>query len=171
MAASPATLPPDDPFDEPTAVAGVIAPPPLIYAGAFGAGLLLDRLAAFPRLRIPGLRVIGAGMVISGLGLSAWGARTMRRAGTPVIPTQSPKVLVTDGPFRYTRNPIYLGMGIASKGLAFWLGRIGPLVLLPGAVAVIEQWVIAREERDLARKFGAAYRTYRSAVPRWLWWL
>jgi protein-S-isoprenylcysteine O-methyltransferase Ste14 len=165
------TLPVDPTTAQPPDIAGVIAPPPLIYAAAFGAGLVLDRLASFPLVRIPGLRLAGAGMVLGGLGLSAWGFVTMRKAGTPVFPTEPTTALVTDGPFRYTRNPVYLGLGTAYKGLGFWLGRIGPLVLLPVAMAVIERGVIEREERYLARKFGAAYRTYRSTVPRWMWWL
>src|SRR5689334_19123883 len=86
-------------------VAGVIAPPPLIYAAAFGVGLLLDRLASLNRVRIPGLRALGVATLLGGLGLSAWGFQTMHRAGTPVIPTHPTKVIVTDGPFRYTRNP------------------------------------------------------------------
>jgi protein-S-isoprenylcysteine O-methyltransferase Ste14 len=164
-------LPADPTADDRPDIAGVVAPPPLIYAVLFGAGLLLDRLASLPRVRMPGLRVVGTGMVLGGFGLSAWGLRSMHKAGTPVFPTEPTTALVRDGPFRYTRNPVCLGLGIAYKGLGFWLGRIGPLVLLPVAMAVIERGVIAREERYLARKFGAAYRTYRSAVPRWLWWL
>jgi protein-S-isoprenylcysteine O-methyltransferase Ste14 len=150
-------------------VAGVIAPPPLIYAAAFGAGLLLDRLASLPTVRLPGQRALGAGLLLGGLGLSAWGFVTMRRAGTPVIPTEPTTALVSEGPFRYTRNPGYLGMAIAYKGLALTLGRFGPLLCLPGAVAVMEWGVIGREERYLERKFGPAYRAYRAAVPRWLW--
>ncbi len=163
------TLPTDTTIEDRPDIAGVIAPPPLIYAAAFGAGLLLDRLASFPSLRIPGLRVVGAGMVLGGLSLSGWAFWTMEKAGTPVFPTEPTTALVTEGPFRYTRNPGYLGMAIASKGLAFWLGRIGPLLLLPLAVAVMQWGVIEREERYLDRKFGTAYQAYRAAVPRWLW--
>jgi protein-S-isoprenylcysteine O-methyltransferase Ste14 len=152
-------------------IAGVIAPPPLIYAGVFAVGLLLDRLALFPAVRMPSQRALGAGLFLSGLGLSAWGFRTMRKAGTPVFPTEPTTALVTDGPFQHTRNPGYLGMAIAYKGLALWLGRIGPLLFLPVAVAVMEWGVIGREERYLERKFGSAYRAYRFSVPRWLLWL
>jgi protein-S-isoprenylcysteine O-methyltransferase Ste14 len=165
-------LPPTDTAAaDPSDIAGVIAPPPLIYAALFGVGILLDRLGSLPRVRLPSQRVLGAGLLLTGLGLAAWGFRTMGKAGTPVFPTEPTTALVTDGPFRYTRNPGYLGMAIAYKGLALWLGRIGPLLLLPAAVAVMEWGVIFREERYLARKFGAAYRAYRSSVPRWLWWL
>ncbi|SRR5581483_1975405 len=149
-------------------LAGVITPPPLIYAATFGAGLLFNRLASLPAVRIPATRAVGASLLLGGLGLSIWGFLTMHKAGTPVIPTKPTTALVTEGPFQYTRNPLYLGMAVAYKGLALWLGQIGPLLLLPVAVAVMQRGVIEREEHYLERKFGSAYQAYRAATPRWL---
>ena len=117
------------------------------------------------RLKNPAALVPGAMQAIQGL------IGAVHKAGTPVIPTAPTRVLVTEGPFQYTRNPGYLGMAIAYKGLALCFGRIGPLLFLLVAVAVMEWGVIGREERYLERKFGSAYQAYRSAVPRWLWWL
>lgn len=92
----------------------------------------------------------------------------MRNAKTPVSPYEPSVGLVTEGPFRFTRNPIYLGGTLLYAGLALLIGRIGPLLLLPALLATLNRGVIEREERYLAQRFGEGYRTYQEAVPRWL---
>ncbi len=108
-------------------VAGVIAPPPLLYATGFVAGMLLDR--ALPRLPEATSRrwTVGAPLVAVGIGLIGWALRTMHHRGTPPMPTEPTTTLVTDGPFRFSRNPAYLGMTMAYTGLAMMSRRLGPL--------------------------------------------
>lgn len=149
-------------------MAGVIAPPPILFAAGFCAGLLLDR--TLPRLPsgLTSGRITGTLLVAAGLGLAGWGFKTMQDTGTPVIPTQPTTRLVTTGPFRYTRNPGYAGMALLYIGLALLLNRLGPLLTLPGVFAALTRGVVEKEEAYLERKFGDQYRSYQAAVPRWL---
>lgn len=149
-------------------VAGVLAPPPLIYAAGFAGGLLADRVLPLPRLPRTARQALGAPLLAKGALLVAWAALTMRQAGTPVRPTRPSRALVTHGPFRFTRNPVYLGAALAYAGLALLLNRLWPLALLPVVLGVIQQGVVRREERYLERRFGDAYRRYCAGVPRWL---
>ncbi len=151
-----------------TDVAGVIAPPPLIYAAGFALGLAADRAIGPPRLprRLRGM--LGLPLLAAGVALIGWGGGTMLRAGTSVRPTRPTSALVTHGPFNVTRNPVYLGMALAYIGTALLMRRVGPLALLPGVLAVIQRGVIQREERYLERKFGETYRRYRQGVRRWI---
>jgi protein-S-isoprenylcysteine O-methyltransferase Ste14 len=147
---------------------GVIAPPPLIFLTALGLGLALSLvfpvniLAAAPRLAlgIP-LDILAVAGLVSA-------ARTMLRAGTPLDPGESPTTIVTTGPYRFSRNPIYLSMAIFMLGAGILMDALWVLVLLPVALLVIHYGVIAREERYLERKFGAAYLQYKAAVRRWI---
>ncbi len=87
------------------------------------------------------------------------------------MPTEPTTMLVTDGPFRFTRNPVYLGMTMAYAGLAMMSRRLGPLLTLPGVLTLVQSGVVKRGERYLARKFGEAYKRYQAAVPQWLQFL
>jgi protein-S-isoprenylcysteine O-methyltransferase Ste14 len=149
--------------------AGVIAPPPLIFAGGFLAGLLIDHaLPASRPLPAPLRRVLAPTLLAGGVLAMLAAIRTMVRAHTTINPAAPVAALVTAGPFRFTRNPIYLGDTLVYTGLSLALGRRGPLVLLPGVLALIDRGVIRREERYLERRFGAPYRDYRARVRRWL---
>jgi protein-S-isoprenylcysteine O-methyltransferase Ste14 len=145
----------------------IIAPPPLLYAGPWLGGLLLDRLWPLPRLPLA-LRLVGLPLVGAGIGLAGWFAWTMRRAGTPIDPYEAPTALVTEGPFRHTRNPAYVGVTLTYTGLSLLTGILWPLLLLPGVLLAVDRGVIQREERYLGKQFGAAYGDYRRRVRRWL---
>jgi protein-S-isoprenylcysteine O-methyltransferase Ste14 len=145
----------------------VIAPPPLLFLGPLLGGLLLDRLLPMPRLPGP-LRLMGLPLLAAGMSLSGWFFVTMRRAGTPVDPYQPPTALVTDGPFRHSRNPAYIGLTLCYAGVAFLAGGRWPWLLLPGVFATIDRGVIEREERYLEERFGSDYEDYRRRVRRWL---
>lgn len=156
-------------MSEPGRTAGVIAPPPLLFAGALLAGVLADRamgVRAFTP-RVVG-RPLGLAMAAAGLGLGIWAAVTMKRSGTAVVPHRPSTTVVRSGPFAWTRNPIYLGMTSAYIGLVLALGSLGGLLLTAPLLALVQRGVIEREEAYLQRLFGAAYRSYRNAVPRWL---
>lgn len=85
----------------------------------------------------------------------------------PVHPDQASK-LVTEGLYRYTRNPMYLGLLIVLTGWAVYLGNVTALLVLPLFALIITRWQILPEERALEQKFGDEYRTYKCAVRRWL---
>ncbi len=93
---------------------------------------------------------------------------SFRRAGTSMVPMNPTTALVTSGPYRLTRNPMYLGMAFLYVAFAFALGVIWALAFLPAVVVIVDRFVIAREEPYLERKFGQAYRDYKVRVRRWL---
>ncbi len=88
--------------------------------------------------------------------------------GTPFNPARAAQALVTDGPYRVTRNPMYLGMACAYAGAALVTGALWSLALLPLVLLVIDRAIIPREEKHLAASFGAEYERYRRRVRRWL---
>ena len=107
-------------------------------------------------------------MLVVALALFAWAIATITRAGSNV-PTNRPTISIVDtGPYRFTRNPIYLGMMLALVGLAIAFDSLWPLVMLVPFALVIRYGVVAREEAYLERMFGEVYRRYRARVRRWL---
>lgn len=148
--------------------AGVVAPPPLIYAGPLLLGHLLR--PALPGIPLPRSlrRLLGVSLLASGLGIAAWGFRTMQHAGTPVDPREPVRALVSAGPFQFSRNPLYLSMTLVYSGITLLTNTLSALVLLPGVLAVMQRGVIDREEDYLERGFGSQYRDYRARVRRWL---
>lgn len=147
---------------------GVIAPPPLIYLGALGIGFALNAVVGGASLRSRVARPVGATLIVAGAGLMGTFVRAFGRARTPVDPYSPSEAIVTDGPYRLTRNPGYLGMALAYAGIAMASNAPWALVPLPVAIAVIDRGVIAREERYLERKFGAPYTDYKRSVRRWI---
>ncbi|MGH2962537.1 MAG: methyltransferase family protein [Solirubrobacterales bacterium] len=108
-------------------------------------------------------------MIGTGLWLALDGAAMLffRRAGTSMIPFVPTTALVTAGPYRYTRNPMYLGMAFLYVALALGTGVIWALIVLPLVIAAVDQLVIALEEGYLVRKFGEPYCDYMTRVRRW----
>ena len=142
---------------------GVVAPPPLIYAGTLAIGLVVHRFFPGTAARLLGRLCISlSGM----LALSAF--LEMRRAGTHVDTRQPATALVTQGPFRVTRNPLYLSLTLLYAGIALMVNSLWAIILLPGALIVIRYGVINREERYLERKFGEQYLSYKAKVRRWI---
>jgi protein-S-isoprenylcysteine O-methyltransferase Ste14 len=92
----------------------------------------------------------------------------MRRAQTSLNPSEPVKALVIEGPFKVTRNPIYVGFTLIYIGIALLVNTLWPLLLLPVVQNVMRQGVIEREERYLERKFGQEYLAYKERVPRWI---
>jgi protein-S-isoprenylcysteine O-methyltransferase Ste14 len=147
---------------------GVIAPPPLIYAGALAIGLLANRryrLAFLPR----GLsRVLGWPLIAGGLAIGTLGFREMKRAGTNPDPRQPTTAIVTGGPYRFTRNPLYLGMTLIYVGITALANALPAALFLPIVLHVMRRGVIEREERYLERKFGDEYLDYKARARRWI---
>jgi protein-S-isoprenylcysteine O-methyltransferase Ste14 len=148
--------------------AGVPLFPPLIYVAVFLLGVVLEFAIPTPDLPLP--LAIGIGMV----GIVLWVAldpaamREFRQTGTEVPPNRPTTALVRTGPYRFSRNPMYLGMLILYAALALAFGVLWSLALLPVLLLVLDRLVVPREEAYLERKFGDDYRAYRKQVRRWL---
>lgn len=152
----------------PSDTAGVIAPPPLIFLGALGIGFGLDAVLGTGSLPSAVALPVGSASIIAGAGLLGSFVRAFGRARTPLDPYTPSQALVTDGPYRLTRNPGYLGMALTYAGIAIVSNAPWALVPLPAAIAVIDRGVIAREERYLRRRFGTPYEGYKRRVRRWI---
>jgi protein-S-isoprenylcysteine O-methyltransferase Ste14 len=152
----------------PPDVSGVRVPPPVIYVVGFLVGGALE--LAFPVGALPFAVALLAGLVGGGLWLALDGSAMLRfrRARTSMVPMKPTTALVTSGPYRVTRNPMYVGMAFLYAGLALSLGVIWALALLPAVLLMVDRLVIAREERYLEAKFGEEYRDYKRRVRRWL---
>ena len=150
---------------------GVRFPPPILFVAGLAIGWLLDRFVlALPLTRaVSGhTTAIGLGLVIIGVLLAAWGIITFRRVGTAIIPHHQATRIVAEGPYRFTRNPMYTGMTIAYLGGAVLLGTWWPVVLLPIVLVMLVRFVVRREERYLSDAFGSEYAAYCARVRRWL---
>jgi protein-S-isoprenylcysteine O-methyltransferase Ste14 len=149
--------------------AQVLIRPPIAWILAVVAGLALNWLMPLPFLPagVPA-RWIGGVVFVIALALLAWAISTMTRAGSNV-PTNLPTTTIVEGgPYRFTRNPIYLAMMLGLVGLALAFDSLWLLGMLVPFAAVIRFGVVAREEAYLDRKFGDVYRQYRSRVRRWV---
>lgn len=147
---------------------GVVAPPPLVYLVCLAGGFGLDAL--LPSASLPDALEawLGWTLVIAGLGLLGSFVAAFGRARTPVDVSQAATTLVTTGPYRLTRNPAYLGMTLVYVGIGVLSEALWTFVPLVIALAVVDRWVIAREERYLERRFGEEYLEYKMRVRRWL---
>ena len=143
-------------------------PPPLVVLGSLLLGLAFNRVLGLPALEIVVLRPIG--VVIGALGVAILGSGLIGffKAGNDPEPWKTDTQLVTAGLYRFSRNPMYLGMVIVLLGVALFLQSIGGLLSVPLAVLLIGRFVIAREEPYLLATFGRDYESYCNRVRRWL---
>ena len=148
--------------------AGVKFPPPLMFISALAVGLVLEEI--LPSETIPSALSwpLGAVLLGAGLGLLLWFQALFNRAGTAVEPWKPTSAIVTDGPYRFTRNPAYVGMTLVYAGIAVLCKALWPFALLVVVLVVVDRAVIAREERYLEREFGEEYLAYKRTVRRWL---
>ena len=142
--------------------------PPLVYLGAIALGLLLH--FAWPVRLVPPVASVplGATAVLAAVALFISAVRTFRNAGTPVPGNRPTTAIVRTGPYRYSRNPIYLAFSLLQIGIAFWLDSPWLLVTLVPAVALMSLVVIPREEQYLETRFPSEYLPYKDSVRRWL---
>jgi protein-S-isoprenylcysteine O-methyltransferase Ste14 len=112
--------------------------------------------------------VLGWGLLVAGVLLAVSAAYLFRRAGTTPNPTKPTSALVIWGPYRLTRNPMYVGMAVLYFGGTLLLNDPWPLAFLPFVMALVQRRVIAREEAYLERTFGDEYRSYKARVRRWI---
>lgn len=145
--------------------------PPIGALGAPLVALLLEWLAPvrlLPSAPAPGMRVAGIALILGAIALGGWGVATFRKAGTHVDPRQPALVLVETGPFRFTRNPMYLGMVVLQVGIALAASLDWALIFAPALWAALHFGVVLREEAYLAATFGAPYRDFLSRSRRWI---
>jgi protein-S-isoprenylcysteine O-methyltransferase Ste14 len=151
--------------------AGVRFPPPLIFVGGFIVGWILGRFV----LPLPltgshsaGLASAGWIVVAVGVGLVGWGMFTFVALHTAIIPDRPASRVVTRGPYRFTRNPMYVGLTTVYLGLCAVVNSWWTVILLPVVLALLVRLVIRREEAYLLDAFGADYTAYQARVRRWL---
>ncbi len=112
--------------------------------------------------------LIGLVPLALGVWLAFAGNNQFTRVGTTINTFNEPGTLVTDGWYRYSRNPMYLGFALALVGVWLMLGSLSPLLIVLAALVITDRWYIAFEEAALARKFGKAYESYRKQTRRWI---
>ncbi len=144
------------------------APASVIFVAVLLVGVLLS--LAFPVNFLPRAVTLlaGAACFLLPFALGVAALRAMRRARTGVNPNRPTTVLLTGGPFRLSRNPMYLGMVVQYVGLALLFNSLWAIVLLPLALVVVHFTVVKPEERYLEQKFGQEYRPYKARVRRWI---
>lgn len=155
-------------MDAPSHSPGIRFPPPFYAALAVLAGWRLQL-----RFPLPGpdgfWRWIPGGLLVAlAASLMGAGALTLRRHRTTIRPDRAATSLVQDGPYAFTRNPLYLAMSMATLGCAFLLRASWIFVLWPVVVVMLDRFVIQREERHLSAVFGNGYENYKARVRRWI---
>ena len=142
--------------------------PPLVYLGAIALGLLLHFV--WPVRLVSGVVSVplGGTVVLVAVALFLYAVRTFRTAGTPVPGNRPTTTIVRTGPYRRSRNPIYLSFSLLQLGVACWVNSLWLLVTLIPAVALMSFVVIPREEQYLETRFPSDYLPYKAYVGRWL---
>lgn len=156
---------------EPRPHPGVYFPPPLIFVAGFLLALALERWLVslrFDERWRPVLTPSGWLLIALGAALMAWAIVTFTRARTTVLPYRPASRVVTSGPFRFSRNPIYVADTVIYAGVSLLTRMAWPLVILPLVLATLYTFVIRREERYLGEAFGTEYAEYRRRVRRWV---
>ena len=147
---------------------GILIPPPVIYLSGLALGFLLDQIWPVPALP-DSLRYISGSVVIvvSGLVMPFVFMR-FRRAGTTLNVHKPATALITEGPYRFSRNPIYVSLTLLYLGVGILLDQGWSLILVAPVFLVMNIWVVSREERHLEASFGDEYLRYKAAVRRWI---
>lgn len=146
-----------------------VIPPPCIFLVALGCGVVAQQYAPVALFARPWAGLLAGGVLTTaGLALSTWVMRCFRRSHTPVSPLRPTRQLVMSGPYRFSRNPDYIGQALVHAGLALALNALWPLLSLLPALALVRYRVIGGEERYLRRLFGKRYARYCRGVRRWL---
>lgn len=148
-------------------IAGVIAQPSWILLGAILAGVLLNYFWPLEIIPDSSQLPIGLGIIALAIILSFLGTREFRRFGTKINPHRPTTTIITSGPFRYTRNPLYLSHSFFHIGIGIAVDNVWILGMLAPTLILMWYGVISREEHYLERKFGDEYLKYKASVRRW----
>jgi protein-S-isoprenylcysteine O-methyltransferase Ste14 len=142
--------------------------PPVYFFLCILAALALHRFAPLVLIVPSPLNWAGAVLVAAGIGIALWASVLFRQAGTPVVPFRQSTTVVTAGIYRWTRNPMYVGLVIALLGVAVLLGSLGAFLPIPFFFWQIRRKFVLPEEAFLEELFGARYLEYKARVRRWL---
>jgi protein-S-isoprenylcysteine O-methyltransferase Ste14 len=148
--------------------AQIALPPPIIFLGYLLSTLVLHWAVPFRTPWPVPLRILGGLLIVGGLVLGGSAIAEMRKAHTTPHPHQPATALVTGGPYRFTRNPIYLGFLLIFLGFTLLAGTLWGILLSPLLIGTITRWIIRAEETYLEGKFEDKYRGYSTRVRRWL---
>ncbi len=148
--------------------ADVFAVPPLIYGTALGLGLFMHFVFPVQFLPQQGRFWFGALLPLLAVPIVVSAVRALARAKTPVDVHKPTAAIVTDGAFRYSRNPMYVSLTLLYLGIALLINSLWVLLLVVPLLVVVQRGVVEREERYLERKFGEEYRHYKTRVRRWI---
>jgi len=146
---------------------GVVRPP-VVYIAAIVSGVVLELARPAPFVLQEIAAPLGSLLLVAAGALFSSAVRTFRAAGTSVPGNKPSTTIVRTGPYRFSRNPIYLAFSLFQLGIAIWVDSLWLIATLGVAVALMARVVIPREERYLEGKFGAEYLAYKASVRRWL---
>jgi protein-S-isoprenylcysteine O-methyltransferase Ste14 len=147
---------------------GVIAMPPLLYGGAFVVVVAARLVSPMPITTWAIALPTGLALSVAAIAIARWGRKTMQAAGTNINPGLPATTVVRSGPFRYSRNPLYVALTLLYLGLTLAVNTWWGLVVLIPLLVTMHVGVVVREERYLDRKFGDSYRQYCSSVRRYV---
>ena len=150
---------------------GVHFPPPLLFVVAVGLGVLTERFFPYPLSNlvvIPGRPIIGWIGITAGATILIWALLTFFRNRTAVYPNQPAKLVVDNGPYGYSRNPMYVALTAINFGVAMLADNLWMLLLLPVVLVSVSVFIIRREEAYLKQAFGDEYTDYCNRVRRWV---
>lgn len=148
--------------------AGVWIPPPLLYVLPLLLARLLQSVIPLPFLPTSIASVAAVLCFIVGIILCVWSIGLFRRSKTSLVPVKPNATLVLHGPYKLSRNPMYLGLLCLYLAAAFWLNSVWALVLVPLVIGIVQRVVIEKEEQYLEQRFGETYHHYKAHVRRWI---
>ena len=148
--------------------ANVIAPPPVIYLVFVLLGLIMHYIWPLPIIAAAKIFWIAIIIITMGVVIAILARREFERSGTSVRPDRPTTTIIRTGPYRYSRNPLYLSLTLIQTGIGVWVNSLWVLLMIIPAVLTMRHGVIVREEKYLARKFGKEYMDYKASVRRWL---
>jgi protein-S-isoprenylcysteine O-methyltransferase Ste14 len=146
-------------------------PPPILFVLGLGVGSALDTVAPLPMTPeslAPVRVVLGWAALVAGAGLLVWAMLTFARARTAIFPNRPARAVVAEGPYRFSRNPMYVALSGVVIGAGFVANKLWIVAVLPAVLVVLVALVIRREEHYLAVAFGEQYTSYQERVRRWL---
>ncbi len=146
----------------------VVARPPLLYGAAFVVVLVFRWFWPMPIFDNAAALWPGLALVMFAVGIALWGRRALLAAGTNVNPSLPTTAIVTSGPFRFSRNPLYMALTLLYFGLTLAVNTWWGIVVLVPLLIIMHRGVVLREERYLEAKFGESYRQYCSVIRRYL---
>ncbi len=146
----------------------ILKTPDLLFLTSIGMSILFHYILPILELVSYPYSLIGIVLIIIGMITAFLTNSILLKKGTSIKPFENPSVLVASGPFKFSRNPIYLSMALALLGVAIFLGSLSPFIFPIIFVIMIDRSVIPIEETNLERRFGEEYLDYKTKVNRWV---